>query len=409
MVKLEEWRDFQMTKRKALIKICSAMLAVVIISFSSISFAASEIKYNASSKGTSFENGTKFSQGAVKVVNLKGTWHQIGRQYGHLLKDELHDIYYNKLEAFMKEHPDKAQMVKKIAEDRYNDFPYKYKEVVRGIAETSKLNLEQVKIVNAVEYASGVTGCSGFSVWNDYSKNKDVVYGRNYDFFPSFKKINNHVVVAVYHPSDGSLAAATIGYTGEIYAVNGLNEKGVFLELNNGGPSGRGMHNRERIHGTVSLMSLLFDADSLDYVDKFFKTTATNAAYIIGVADSNVARSYEWAVDGVKQGDSTPGALILSNHFTNPTWKNVQTTDSASWFSLTRRKNMLALAEKYKGQIDPALMQDLMARRVEKDGPMSDLTVFQMVVEPKDMNLWLKVTDASDWTKINLGSFLKVK
>ena len=45
-----------------------------------------------SDKGDEFENGKKIEIGDIKVVNLKGTWREMGRQYGHLMKKELEDL-----------------------------------------------------------------------------------------------------------------------------------------------------------------------------------------------------------------------------------------------------------------------------------------------------------------------------
>ena len=41
----------------------------------------------------SFEMGTKASMNGISVVDLHGTWHEMGRQYGALLKDELTEVY----------------------------------------------------------------------------------------------------------------------------------------------------------------------------------------------------------------------------------------------------------------------------------------------------------------------------
>ncbi len=66
-----------------------------------------------------------------------------------------------------------------------------------------------------------------YNAWGDYAEDK-LIIGRNYDYSEAFALLKDDVFVTVYHPSDGALATATIGYAGEIYAVNDLNEKGVF-------------------------------------------------------------------------------------------------------------------------------------------------------------------------------------
>ena len=92
------------------------------------------------------------------------------------------------------------------------------------------------------------------------------------------------MVVRVFHPDDG-IAAATVSYAGELYCVNGLNAKGIFIELNNGTPSAGTEMNWNICPSTVSLFNLLFEAGNMDDVDSFFKDTQSSLPYIIGVAD----------------------------------------------------------------------------------------------------------------------------
>jgi hypothetical protein len=40
-----------------------------------------------------FEQGSKASMNNINVVSLHGTWREMGRQYGMLMKDELHEVY----------------------------------------------------------------------------------------------------------------------------------------------------------------------------------------------------------------------------------------------------------------------------------------------------------------------------
>ena len=40
-----------------------------------------------------FEKGSKTKNGKLSVIELSGTWREMGRQYGALMADELRDIY----------------------------------------------------------------------------------------------------------------------------------------------------------------------------------------------------------------------------------------------------------------------------------------------------------------------------
>ena len=355
----------------------------------------------------SFEMGTKTSMNGINVADLHGTWHEMGRQYGALLKDELTEVYLF-VKTIIQYSVGNAKKADSIIEVQTAQTPYRISEFMRGAAETSGLTVEQLQAVNAVERIGGLPKCSAVFCWDDYAAGP-LVIGRNYDYSDAFALLKDDVAVTVYHPADGSLAVATVGYVGEIYAVNGLNEKGIFIELNNGKPSANIKSPDSRITGTTMLFSALFEIDELEDWDLFFSTVNCSSSYIINVADSRLARSYEWCPVGFKPGgsDLPDGLLVSTNYYVNPEWLFALPSDEASWQGLTRRNNLIALSEKAKGGIDAQKMLDIIETSVEDGGAMDELTVFQMVVVPESRNLWIRVIGGSGWTQIDLSGFLQ--
>ena len=43
---------------------------------------------------------------------------------------------------------------------------------------------------------------------------------------------------------------------------------------------------------------------------------------------------------------------------------------------------------------------------IEQGGAENELTVYQLVVVPGTMNLWMRVIGGSNWTPVDLGSVL---
>ena len=354
-----------------------------------------------------FEMGTKASMNGVSVVDLHGTWYEMGRQYGALLKDELAEVYLF-VETIIQYSVGNAEKADSIIAVQEAQTPYRISEFMRGAAETSGLTVAQLQAVNAVERIGGLPKCSAVFCWDDYAAGP-LVIGRNYDYSDAFALLKDDVAVTVFHPADGSLAVATVGYVGEMYAVNGLNEKGIFMELNNGKPSANIKSPDSRVTGTTMLFSALFEIDELKDWDLFFSTVNCSSSYIINVADSRLARSYEWCPVGVKPGgsDLPDGLLVSTNHYVNPEWLFAKPTDAASWLSLTRRGNLIALSENAKGEIDAQKMREIIGKSVEDGGAMNELTVFQMVVIPETSMLWLQVVGGHGWTQIDLSGFLQ--
>ncbi len=353
-----------------------------------------------------FEQGKKVVRGDIKVVDLRGTWREMGRQYGYLMKPELEDVNVF-LDIIIDAKEGNAEMAQSIVEKQTAQTPYRISEFFEGAAETSGLTVNQLQTINAVERIGGLPKCSVAMAWGEYAAS-DLVIGRNYDYSDSFSLLKDAIAVTVYHPADDSLATATIGYVGEIYAVNGINEKGIFLELNNGRPSASIKSPDFRITGTTMLFECLFEADELSDMDLFFNTVNCSSSYIINVADEHEGRSFEWCPVGVKHGgeDLPEGLLVSTNYYVNPDWLFSVPSEDASWHGLTRRKNLVDRCEEQKGKLDESAMMELINKTIEEGGAKNDLTVYQMVVVPKTKTLWLQITGGSSWTQIDLDSFL---
>ena len=358
-----------------------------------------------------YENGSKTKVGHLSVIELSGTWLDMGRQYGALMAGELRDIYEKGIKR-LTAAAESAESLALTAGKFFANYPYKFKSLMRGMSETSGLSLDELKLVNAVEVLNAQSleapQCTGIAAWGDYSEGP-LVYGRNYDYLPCFRELADDLVLACFHPGDGSLSVATLGYAGEIYAVNGMNEKGIFLELNNGMPSGGALWYDSRVPAVVELFSFLLEGATLDEIESFFKTTRANFAYIVGVADGQTARCFEWPVFEVKRRESHSrlGLTVLTNHFTEFSWGLPRPDDKRFWMTRTRRSNLLALAKHFKGSINDKVMRDIMDTRIENLGATTDLTQYQLVVVPERFELWFKIPEVQEWSLIDMRALLK--
>ena len=357
--------------------------------------------------------GRSVKFGKFTVLDLHGTWREMGRQYGELAGESLRAMYAGAIERrLMRECGKSREELETAAGDFYANYPYKLKEVLAGMAETSGLDFGAILLLNAVEAL--VAGdlwsqnhCSGIAVWGEYSSGA-LIYGRNYDYFDWFRDFGEHLAVAIYHPADGSLAAAAIGYAGEIYMTTGINERGIFLELNNGEPSGGALEYHNRVPAVAELFMFLLDSPDLDQLESFFHSTRSNFAYVVGAADDQTSRCFEWPVFDVKRRLSVrrPGLMVATNHFTEPSWGLPKPDDKKFSATRTRRQNLLNLAEHFKGSIDMSRMKKILDTRIEDLGATTGNTVYQVIAEPGSMILSLKVPDMIEWTDIPVGEFL---
>lgn len=354
------------------------------------------------SQSESDDNGRLYDNDGIAVIDLHGTWYEMGRQYGILAKDRMEDVL-RYIDGKIGANTDSAS---EIAGRLYDNYPKHLKEFFDGVVSTSGLSLDRVKLCNGAEYVEGVFQCSAMAVWGDNSDGK-LVFGRNYDAV-SYSEIDRDVVLTVFHPN-GEIPVATVGYAGELYCVNGFSSNGIFVELNNGMPSAGAEIHWNVCPSTTSLFEMLFKARNLDDVDDFFSHTTSFASFIIGVADKNQARAYEWCFDGVRRGDVTtePGLMISTNHYVNDGWTFTVPSDADSWNSITRRRNLAEMAMQNKGHIDADKMMAIMSTPIENGGPKHNLTRYQMIAVPEDMTLYIYVPCIGKWTKVSLGEYFE--
>ena len=64
------------------------------------------------------------------------------------------------------------------------------------------------------------------------------------------------------------------------------------------------------------------------------------------------------------------------------------------------------MAEHLKGSLDPKRIQKIMETHYDDLGALSDQTVWQLVVVPQTLEMWIRVPSITAWTPIPLGETL---
>ncbi|MCG6537029.1 MAG: C45 family autoproteolytic acyltransferase/hydrolase, partial [Syntrophales bacterium LBB04] len=271
--------------------------------------------------GSSFEGGMLYRSGKINVLALHGSYRQMGRQYGYLLSGALKSVYKNAVVGYFQKHKGlSADEMKKTAISLYRFYPQRFKDILIGMAETPGLSLEEQIMVNAIELYGSMSGCSGIIAWGEYTNHQPLVAGRNYDWFEKYAEFAQNLTVTVFNPDSG-IPHAIITFAGVIYATTGLNAEGIFLQLNNGLPSGGSLKYADRVPAIINLLATLNDCNSLAQLDAFFNTTRTDFAFIINAADKSRGVSYEWApFEHRRRNSDAEGLLVATNHFTDPSW-----------------------------------------------------------------------------------------
>lgn len=363
---------------------------------------------NAVSPEKTFEGGKLHTFGEFSVLDLHGSFREMGRQYGFLLRDKLHEFYDIAIEeqCLKKQGLTYEQLLEK-GRSMFRFYPQRFKEIIDGMAETSGLELEKHIVLNAVEWYPWM--CSYLALWSDYTTDGKLIVGRNYDYSAYFRDYSKFLTVAVFHPEDGSFHTAVITYCGTVYVVNGINEEGMFLALNSGGRSAGMFEYTNRVVAEASLFNFLLDYSTMEQIDAAFQTTRSSFAYIINAADEHEAFSFEWPTFGIKKrAGEKNGILAATNYFVDLSWGLPYPDEKVSSFSIKRRTNLLAMGEKYKGSFDENVMMKVLDTTIELGGAtFPDKTIYQIIFMPETFKLWLKAPLTQEWTYIPLKDYLR--
>lgn len=367
-------------------------------------------------KVASFEGATLYrtagdgGNGRFYVISLNGTFTDMGRQYGYLLKPQINAVY-NLMCKQAQPGLDKQNVTMAEMADYYYSMQTQYaKEFVAGMAQTSGLSLRaQIDLSVMPTLIYSAVGCSSMDAWGSYSTDGSMVVGRNWDLGNTlFDNYAKYLVVTVYNPSGYASSVAEVGYIGSAWMQTAMNNHGIFIDLQNGAGSDP-TFNINYTCGATEMFTFLLNSTTLQNIDAFFQSTRSSTGLLMNVADANQAYVYEWATFGVKSrtGD---GLVASSNHFVESSWTNLPAVadGAVGAFTKDRLANLLYLGERFKGTIDAEKMMQIFDRPILNGGPTFPpdgylKTYYQTVAVPGELIWWLKAPGYSGWEQVDLN------
>ncbi len=369
-----------------------------------------------------FQGGTayKTSDHIYWVLSLNGTWREMGRQYGGLVREDLRQFYQEITEDVAARGIDKKEQLK-VAKEFAGSLNDNLRELMTGISETSGLNEDEVLLLNAgmVNIADAVLGpvapsaCSGLAAWGSYTPDGSVVFGRNWDIDrASMKQYMKYLSVVVFNPDSGN-SFANVHPLGNIYLETGMNNKGLFLELNNGVYSDTNIF-EDRENSVSTLVSVLNQCNTIAGATAYLAAVPADMSYIIQIADGKECISLERPTFGsrVRRSEQN-GVLAAYNSFVPPypqEWQD-KVTAPRSPKEDPRYQNLLNLAnsKEFYGRLNSEGMKKLLDIQMQDGGATHKGSVLQVVAVPKDLRLWIRGLDYSDWQEVDLKGLFKNK
>jgi hypothetical protein len=366
-----------------------------------------------------FENGILYRTtgegggAAFHVLVLKGSWHEMGRQYGYLLRNEMNEFYETVVTDYLLGIKGFAYEDLREAADFFYDrqFPYVH-DLIAGMAETSGVTLEKAIIISSLVHLADLSPeCSSLSAWGDYTGGGPLVVGRNWDIGGPYGGYKRFLSAVIYNPTGSSISVIDINFVGTISLQTGMNSKGIFLDLQNGQRSDPAEVPERRLP-TYMLFDFLLNSSTLEELDMRMLDRANlpQISLIINVADSGEDRVYEWATYDVKRREGN-GLIASTNHFIDPAWASLPEVPPGAQgdYSRERLANLLALGEQFKGKINAEKMMQIFDTTYSDGGAtFPEYTVYQVVAVPAEQIIWIKERDYSGWEKIDLKPLFAV-
>lgn len=351
--------------------------------------------------------------GSVTTLVLQGTYQQIGYQYGQAMKRELEEVLDILKSHYITKKNISYERLRNRAQNFYERFPLAYQLFIDNVAKGSNLDLYDIKILNAMEdMVAEKGGCAFVSLAPTQTTTKATLIGRNYDYPAPFDLIARYLTVTVLIGND-VIPTAIISLPGQIYCPTGINSNGLFIEVNNGMPSGGYYVEQNRQTLLISLLQAAQNSRDLSQMNKQLNALQSDYSLIVNAADRSQVNSYEFSSLGMmKSTCSNPNkdsgsAFVSTNHYLNDAWVGLPVSSDNPWMSVTRRNNLLRLAS-----VDKIFSVDsfkkLMDLDIKSGGAVWDLTIYQIIFDPSDLFLYIKINkESANWNKISLRELFR--
>lgn len=231
----------------------------------------------------------KFGQGKLifnngnRVLLAKGTHKEIGRIEGALLKEEIRKMVDATLYTMCWVYTAKK---KSWFIDDFRDaykrllpfIPARYQQEMEGMAETSGVPLNEIKLTNVFP---ALFHCSGFAIYGDATVGGKLYHGRVLDYITDLG-LQFSSVLYVINP-DGYNAFVNVGYAGFVGSVTGMNDKKIsFGEMGGGGEG-----DWDGMPMAFLMRDGLERANSLQEALDIFGNTPRTCEYYYVIADGN--------------------------------------------------------------------------------------------------------------------------
>lgn len=341
-------------------------------------------------------NGRLELMDGTRVLFLKGTPEEMGRQHGTLMKKEVRHLVdqmlfgvgvgssFEKGTWFFGEIESAQKRVTPFTDERY------FREM-DALASAAGLPREEVRLAN---FFPELFHCSGFAVFGKATVGGKMYHGRILDYLRGMGLEQNATII-VFQPDQGN-AWVNVGYAGFVGSVTALNEKHVAI----GEMGGRGEGNWDGKPMAQLVREVMEKANTLEEAVAIMRSGPRTCEYYYVISDAKSKRAVGIAAtpdkfETIWPGDSHP----LLPHGTPDT---VLLSAGDRYEELARR------VQADYGKLDAQGARDLMKRPV-----CMTSNIHSVLFEPESLDFWVANADSENpaahtrYTHYNLGELLQ--
>jgi isopenicillin-N N-acyltransferase-like protein len=334
----------------------------------------------------------------TRVLFLRGTPEQMGRQHGALLKAEIRDVSekilygigvgssFAKGRWFFGEVEEAQARVEKFTDPR----------VLRemdALADAAGLHRQEGRLAN---FFPELFHCSGFALLPGATADGHVYHGRVLDYLKGVG-LEQNAVVAVHQPSDGRNAWVNLTYAGFVGSVTAMNERGISV----GEMGGRGAGNWDGKPMAQLVREVMERAGTLDEAVEIMRVGPRTCEYYYVIADGKTKQAVgigatPTTFEVVKPGESHP-------RLNNPSPATVLLSAGDRYDTLSKR------VKDGWGSFDATSARELMSRPV-----CMTSNIQSVLFVPDTLDFYVanadgrSVASQARYTKYNLRELLKV-
>jgi predicted choloylglycine hydrolase len=275
---------------------------------------------------------------------VKGTYYKMGYGYGTILHKHGFRVPQQTTE--------KLDFGRKCQKEVNRFFPEVLEEI-QGFADACHTSYEQsaALILSIGAFKVELIECSAFATFND----SDVVFGRNYDFYYSFKKFTESYLTC---PKEGYWS---VGHSDVFVGrEDGVNEKGLAIAMT-------GVSERSIKPGVNFILAVRCVLDKCASVEESIKTLSktrfsTTNNYLVADKEGRMA-VVEASPDRVRvrKPEKSNHFIVCTNHFLHPEMLKMENRKERCWDSVPRYTTIYNALKQKDGKIDANTAQKILS------------------------------------------------